>query len=115
MDFGNVQNGYPGLAKLIGPNFDQGLGIFRQFAELNARNLLYMQAEILCLQQELDLLTYTDEHGPDLSAQTFSRNVRNMRDVNNEQWAKILEIRIKLDGYSTLRRFSSQHLPSSQR
>jgi hypothetical protein len=46
MKFETIQNGYPGLARVMGPNYDQGLGIFRQFAELNARNLLYMQADI---------------------------------------------------------------------
>lgn len=98
-----VKNGYPGLAKFIGPNFDQGLGIFRQFAELNAQKLVYMQAEILCLEQELKFLTERDERGPDPTAKRFARSVWEMRRVGNSvQWAKILEIRDKLNDYSKL-------------
>jgi hypothetical protein len=110
MEFSKIQNGYPGLARLIGPNIDQGLGIFRQFAELNARNLLYMQAELLCLQKELDLLTYTDENGPDPVSKTFARSVWNMRTSSDSaQWGKVLEIREKLSAYSTSGR--EQHIP----
>ncbi|KAF2029412.1 hypothetical protein EK21DRAFT_112967 [Setomelanomma holmii] len=101
MDFGTIQNGYPGLAKLIGPNVDHGLGIFRQFAEFNARNLLYMQAELLCLQKELALLTYTDHNGPDPKPNTFAHSVWNMRETPTcPQWAKVLEIREKLRAYN---------------
>jgi len=100
-----VQNGYPGLARLIGPNIDQGLGIFREFAELNAKNLLYMQAEIICLQKELDVETYKDEYGPDAIANSFSRSVQDMRQSTTSkdrgQWKKVLEIRDRLSAYST--------------
>ena len=97
----HVQDGYPGLAKLMGPNFDQGFGMFRKFTELNARNLLYMQAEMLCLEQELDMLTYVDKHGPDLNAKAFVRSVWEMRKVlGSAQWSKILELRGKLNSYS---------------
>jgi hypothetical protein len=99
----HVQDGYPGLAKLMGPNFDQGFGIFRKFTELNARNLLYMQAEILCIEQELEILTYADERGPDPTTKSFARSVWEMRmSPGSAQWNKILEIRGKLDSYSML-------------
>lgn len=101
IDIGNVQDGYPGLAKFIGPNFDQGLGIFKHFAELNARNLLYMQAELMCLQEELRALTHLDENDSDLNKATYARNVWNMRkDSKSVQWEKIMEIRSKLNAYS---------------
>jgi len=96
-----IQNGYPGLAKFIGQDLDQGLGIFKQFAELNARNLLYMQAELLCLEQELDVITYVDERGTDPSTKNFARSVWEMRKPpNRPQWDKVLEIRRKLKDYS---------------
>jgi hypothetical protein len=101
MKFETIQNGYSGLARVMGPNYDQGLDIFRQFAELNARNLLYMQAEIICLWKELDGLTHIDEKGPNLEPQKFARNVWAMRAARpNAQWDKILEIREKLSTYS---------------
>jgi len=96
-----IQNGYPGLAKFMGGNLDQGLGIFKQFAELNTRSLLYMQAELLCLQQELDVITHVDEHGTDPSTKNFARSVWEMkRPPNKPQWEKVLEIRRKLKDYS---------------
>ena len=75
--------------------------MFKQFAELNARSLLYMQAELLCLEQELDVITYVDEHGTDPSTKNFARSVWEMRKPPNQnQWEKVLEIRGKLRDYS---------------
>jgi len=44
MTSGRIQDGYPGLARLMGQDLDAdgGSGMFKQFAELNMRNLLYM-------------------------------------------------------------------------
>ena len=96
-----IQNGYPGLAKFIGPDLDQGLGIFKKFAELNARSLLYMQAELLCLEQELDVITHVDEHGTDPTTKNFARSVWEMKKPpNRPQWDKVLEVRRKLKDYS---------------
>ncbi|KAI4947654.1 hypothetical protein J4E91_006476 [Alternaria rosae] len=100
MTLDQIQNGYPGLAKFIGQDLDQGLGIFKKFSELNARNLLYMQAELLCLEQELDVITYVDEHGTDPSTKNYARSVWEMRkSPNQHQWEKVLEIRGKLKDY----------------
>ena len=102
ISLGHIQNGYPGLAKFVGQDLDQGLGIFKQFSQLNARNLLYMQAELLCLEQELDVITYVDEHGTDPSTKNFARSVWEMKKPpNRSQWNKVLEIRGKLKDYST--------------
>jgi len=101
ISLGHIQNGYPGLAKFIGQDLDQGLGIFKQFSQLNARNLLYMQAELLCLEQELDVITHVDEHGTDPSTKNFARSVWEMRKpAIRPQWEKVLEIRGKLKDYS---------------
>ena len=99
--FGDIKDGYPGLAKVMGPNSDQGFGIYKCFAELNARNLLMMQAELLGLEEELKTLTFLDESCPDPTRKAFARNVWRMRNTkNSEQWAKVLEIREKLQAYS---------------
>lgn len=97
----DVKNGYPGLAKVMGPNFDQGFGIYKSFSELNARNLLMMQAEILGLENELRRQTFLDENCPDAEKRAFARNAWSMRNAHgSEQWAQILEIREKLQNYS---------------
>ncbi|CAD0109828.1 unnamed protein product, partial [Aureobasidium uvarum] len=45
--------GYPGLAKVMGAQM--GLSIYLGFADLNARDLLVYQAEILHLEQQLEV------------------------------------------------------------
>ncbi|KAL1620787.1 hypothetical protein SLS56_009512 [Neofusicoccum ribis] len=50
--------GYPKLATIMGPY--RGMALFKRFASLNARNLLYMQAELLQLELELDELASGD-------------------------------------------------------
>jgi len=38
----------------------EGMAIFRKFAVLNARNLAYMQAEILLIESEVNYLARRD-------------------------------------------------------
>jgi hypothetical protein len=45
-------HGYPRLATFMG--HEPGAAIYRRFASLNSRILLYRQAEIVCLEHELD-------------------------------------------------------------
>jgi hypothetical protein len=90
-----IQDGYPGLARLMG----QGFGIFKKFSQLNAQNLLYMQAELLGLEHELNITTHFDDK--EAATMTFARSVWDMRRAEySTQWAKILEIREKLQVYS---------------
>ena len=79
----HIRNGYPGLARLMGENVDQDFGIFRKFSKLNTRTLLYMQAEMLRLDQELDVLTDADE--AEIATMTFTRNVWNMRNSDSSK------------------------------
>jgi hypothetical protein len=59
----NIQvEGYPRLAKVMGP---RDLGIFRKFAELNALNVLHLQAELVYLEEEFKILTELDETSGD--------------------------------------------------
>jgi hypothetical protein len=50
-DISQPTHGYPKIARLMGENPD--LAIFRSFRELNARNLLYYQAELVHLEDQL--------------------------------------------------------------
>jgi len=45
-------HGYPKLATFISSK--DGCSIYKRFASLNARNLLYHQAELVCLEHELN-------------------------------------------------------------
>jgi hypothetical protein len=53
-DFTTIPEGYPKLAALISK--DQDWAIFRKFKELNARNLLGLQSEVVDLEAQLQAL-----------------------------------------------------------
>jgi hypothetical protein len=50
-EFDKVPDGYPKLAALMSK--DEDYIIFRRFSDLNARNLLYLQDELLSLENRL--------------------------------------------------------------
>jgi hypothetical protein len=93
--------GYPRLARVMGP---RNLSLFRKFAELNAFNLLQLQAELVYLEQELKILheiDHTSGHPTRTSHAKSAYTLRNsMGSGNDQQWQKILEIREKLKEYS---------------
>ena len=62
--------GYPKLARFIGER--PGFAIFRRFSELNARNLLYLQAELLDVEEELYETEFDDQRDQDLKQLQFS-------------------------------------------
>ena len=51
--------GYPSLAAFIASDCDKSTAIYRRFDRLSARNLLYLQSELL----ELDALDAEDSRG----------------------------------------------------
>jgi hypothetical protein len=53
-DITSIPPGYPTVAGLISK--DDDFAIFRKFRYLNARNLLYLQAELIHLENELETL-----------------------------------------------------------
>lgn len=57
-------HGYPKLASFIGGQ--QGYWIFKRFASLNTRNLLYHQAKLIHLEHELNELEHKHAHQKDL-------------------------------------------------
>jgi hypothetical protein len=72
--------GYPKLARFIGER--PGFAIFRRFSELNARNLLYLQSELLDIEEELYETEVDDQKDGDLRQLQFS-----MRAVHNGRCA----------------------------
>jgi hypothetical protein len=91
------------IAALMGkyPN----LGMVSQFSSLNIQNLLYMQAELAELQQQLHELQVYNDRSENPNMARFSRSWVLMSSAeadeeSNEQWKVALLIREKLKQYS---------------
>jgi YD repeat-containing protein len=89
---------YDALARLIGSH--PPLAIFRSYATLNAKNLLYLQAELAELEDELSQLERRDQISDDANARQFQWEVRRLAKSEGEQWKKVLEVRAKLKEYN---------------
>ncbi|KAL9104874.1 MAG: hypothetical protein Q9187_008853, partial [Circinaria calcarea] len=100
----SLQKGYPQLSALMGPY--TGMAIYRKFAELNALNLAYMQAEILIMEADLKSIAKIDAQSGTAEEKLFSKEIWRLREpgANNLQWQKILELRTMLKEYSVFRR-----------
>ncbi|KAJ0425118.1 hypothetical protein BJY00DRAFT_202964 [Aspergillus carlsbadensis] len=97
-----TMHGYERLANLMAS--DKGLSIFRSFKKLNAKNLLYLQAEIVNVQTELEEIIEADETSRDGTREKFSTSVYYLKEgieSGSEQWEKVLELRELLDKYNT--------------
>jgi hypothetical protein len=94
--------GYPKLAALQG-TYPQ-LGIYRRFSTLNARNLLYLQAELIILETNLNEFTKKDCVSEDRNARLHNMNWYRLNEredgVVNSQWHTMLCVREKLKEYS---------------
>jgi len=96
--------GYSRLAALMGKRRD--LAIFRRFSALNAKNLLYMQGELIHLEAELKMIALENRKSTDPKKADFEYSISTLMgphtsEDGNEHWAKILEIREKLKEYSS--------------
>lgn len=97
-------NGYHDLASVMGRYFE--LGIFRRFGTLSTLNLLYLQAELTDLEEELKVLAQSDiERGNDgdlrrsFFAQDWRKLSKPLCNGDEKQWEKMLQIREKLKEY----------------
>ena len=92
---------YLKLAELIGNQ--PGFAVFRRSAALNAKNLLYLQAELAELEIQLNRLEADDQQGENVSHRKFQWQARLLMESAagaDKQWQKVLEIRAKLAEYS---------------
>ncbi|KAL8723949.1 MAG: hypothetical protein Q9181_007063, partial [Wetmoreana brouardii] len=93
---------YNKLAALMGQH--QEMATFRRFQRLNAKSLLYMQAEILHLEQELDMIELEDKCSADKDRALLHVSVFNLKESSgyphDVQWSKVLEVRKKLEAYN---------------
>ena len=80
---------------------DRDLSIFRRFAVLNTRNLLYLQSEIMSLEarlQELD--AEADDIRKGNATWSIPRSWFYLQQENGEHMATVLRIRELLEKYS---------------
>ncbi|EKG10204.1 hypothetical protein MPH_12804 [Macrophomina phaseolina MS6] len=93
-----TRNGYPELASVMGPHREMAL--FKRFAALSARSLLYRQVELLDLEEQFNIQTNLDRE----SELPFHKNARALlrskgHPVSGKQWEMVVEIREKLKEY----------------
>ncbi|KAK9788201.1 putative DUF6594 domain-containing protein [Seiridium cardinale] len=92
--------GYAKLALLMGRHDE--VAIFRRFQTLNMQNLLYMQAELAQLEDDLKKLARDDIDSPDriYYAKDWWSLSQSPEDKEKIQWNKCLDIRKKLKEYN---------------
>jgi hypothetical protein len=95
-------NGYPKLARYMGASPE--IAIFRRFVALNAKNLLYLQAELVHLEKKLHEFETRDSQSSEGMKSQYARDwfwlSRSENDGNDDQWQTVLAIRKKLVEYS---------------
>ena len=94
--------GYTELSSLMGTH--PQLALFRRFASLNAKNLLYMQAEVVHLEAELANIVADDSASGESEKASFHLSLFDLKESSGTskdlQWRKVMEIREKLKSYS---------------
>ncbi|GAA86586.1 similar to An12g02190 [Aspergillus luchuensis IFO 4308] len=85
---------------------DPGSCIFRRFAKLNAKNLLYLQAEVAYIEEDLQHIITEDKNSasPEKANYPYSvwelKESLHQKDEYPEQWMKVLEARKLLNEYN---------------
>ncbi|THY21631.1 hypothetical protein D6D01_06571 [Aureobasidium pullulans] len=87
--------GYPELAKVMGAY--RGMSIYLRFADLNARDLLVYQAEILQLEQQLEVY---DQAIPWGKANILKPLGESRSPMEKKHWNAQMKLRSKLKNYS---------------
>lgn len=92
--------GYSKLSKYMVEN---GYTIFRKFSLVAARDLLYMQAELVELEKQLEELATQDRGGTGIEdlydTNWTALSAEDVHETHSPQWLKALEIRVKLREY----------------
>ena len=70
----NYVSGYPSLAAFIASDLDHSTAIYRRFDRLSARNLLYLQSELVALEKQQDELDKQDLISDELDGKAKARN-----------------------------------------
>lgn len=103
------KEGFADVARWISLDPDNETFIYRRFNQLGARNLLYLQSELLTLEKQLDELDRNDAISDDMtlkdSARTWETLMSLHENGNTEAKARmdlILKLRAKLKEYRSL-------------
>ena len=101
--------GYPSLANFIASDHDKSTAIYRRFDRLSARNLLYLQSELVRLEARQtrydaeDLENGTEEKASTRDWDIFKERAEEQDNVRERpRMELILEIRAKMKEYSQL-------------
>ena len=97
----NYPGGYPMLAERIA--LKPQTGIYRRFDALNARHLLYLQAELCILERRLRIVEREDQRkdkGRLGYAIDYERMLETPKDEDKTQLGLIMEMHEKLNQYS---------------
>ena len=96
-----TMEGYSKLAALMGA-YPETL-IFRRFGAISAQNILYLQDELVHLEQELRECTLANQQSEDATTRDMlSRDWFTLAHVDGgtgQQWCLMLQIREKLKDY----------------
>jgi hypothetical protein len=98
--------GYDRLASLMG--FFPELAVYRRFAKLNAKNILYLQSELSVLERELQEASREDAQSTNDTRQEYSRTWVTLShsdlvpEGSPNQWNAFRQIREVLQQYSQL-------------
>ena len=99
-----MSQGYTQLAALMEAHPE--IAIFRRFGRLNAKNLLYLQAELIHLEHRLQKCVDEDAASRDADRTIYDRDWQTLSesgaapDGDPAQWNTILLIRKRLEEYS---------------
>lgn len=67
------KEGFAAVSSWVATDPDNETFVYRKFDDLAARNLLYLQSELLCLEKELHVLDREDAEGEDMEAKDAAR------------------------------------------
>ena len=105
--------GYAKLSSFM--SRDSEFAIFRKFGALNAQNLLYYQAELLGLEDDLNYIASNDRISQDSEKREFAYNwaeLSRAADGKDLQLEKFMKIRKALKEYS--QRSTANHIFETQ-
>jgi hypothetical protein len=97
-DFKRAPHGYPRLSTFMA--HEPGAAIARRFGSLNLRILLYKQAEIVCLEHELDELEQKYSHHKHIHYSVREFMTAQPGSVASEIWDRIQKLDVALERYS---------------
>ena len=99
------RDGYRAVAAWIARDPDNETFIYRRFDQLSARNLLYLQSELLALEKRLERLDAETAKGADMDLkdsarrwEIFSKNAEDQVD-ERDRMNIVFEIRAKIKEY----------------